>query len=468
MSWSQIESYLAEAETEGCLQSNVVERMFGEVAIRGGKDAEARLKAMMDNHDTGISALTKAVLLLAQSPFVTFGVGAETVPTEVPADDMTQVGVAGKPVRMGPWDAGTVGLLRDLAERRLTGHNARDAILGEMRRLDADSASLLYRVLVKEMRIGCGPKTVNKFHKGLVPIFEHKGAQRTKEALHKVVWSNGIWAEYKMDGWRCVIRTDGQTFDTFSRNGLPMPNLEPRAEDLMLLTRHMIQQGWLKPGTWAWDGEGKAPGHFNETSSVARKAGKGDALEYHAFDLLPWDQMAGGTEPIEVRQARLDQVRVFLKTNGYENMPYFTKLHTVDRFELDNLDDVWELYRQARELGHEGLILKKKGSLYIPGKNSDWVKVKPEETIDLICKGTYPGEKGSKNEGLIGGLTFLHHGVSVNVGSGLSDEDRARDPSYFINSVFEIVYHEVTPDGSLREPRVKCRRADKHPEDCDQ
>lgn len=118
MSWSQIESYLAEAETEGCLQSNVVERMFGEVAIRGGKDAEARLKAMMDNHDTGISALTKAVLLLAQSPFVTFGVGAETVPTEIPADDMTQVGVAGKPVRMGPWDAGTVGLLRDLAERR--------------------------------------------------------------------------------------------------------------------------------------------------------------------------------------------------------------------------------------------------------------------------------------------------------------------------------------------------------------
>lgn len=466
MSWNQIESYLAEAETEGYLQSNVVEQMFGEVAIRGGKDAEARLKTMMDNHDTGISALTKAVLLLAQSPFVTFGVGAETVPTEIPADDMTQVGVAGKPARMGPWDAGTVGLLRDLAERRLTGHNARDAILGEMRRLDADSASLLYRVLVKEMRIGCGPKTVNKFHKGLVPIFEHKGAQRTKEALHKVKWP--CWAEYKLDGFRCVVKTDGKSFETFSRNGLPMPNLEYRAADLMLLTKSLINAGILTAGWWAWDGEGKKEGHFNETSSEARKAGRGEDLHFHIFDLIPWDHMAGGTEPIELRQARLDQVQHHIADTSLEYASYRPKLSTVTRFELDEEADAWELYHMARALGHEGLILKQKGTLYIPGKNSDWVKVKPEETIDLVCKGTYPGEKGSKNEGLIGGLTFLHHGVSVNVGSGLSDEDRARDPSYFINSVFEIVYHEVTPDGSLREPRVKCRRADKHPEDCDQ
>lgn len=452
MSWEQIDNYLKEAAECGSLRSQEVEAGFASVAGYSGKSAEAALQALMNNHDTGISALSKAVLLLAMSPFVTYGVGADTVP----------------PIPFGDgegWDDQTVNLLRDLAARRLTGNNARYAISAEFARLDQDSQNLLYRVLVKEMRIGCGPKTVNKFHKGLVPVFEHKGAKRTKEALHLVQWP--CWAEYKLDGFRCVVKTDGKSFETFSRNGLPMPNLEYRAADLMMLTRALIADGILLPGWWAWDGEGKKDGHFNQTSSEARKAGKGEDLRYHIFDLIPWDHMAGGTERIETRHARLDQAQAFINATTADHACYTPMLRTVERFELDEEADAWELYNQARELGHEGLILKQKGSLYIPGKTVDWVKVKPEETVDLVCTGTYPGEKGSKLESLIGGLYFDHKGVRVRAGSGLTDEDRAREPSYFIGSVFELLYHEETPDGSLREPRVKCKRTDKYPEDAD-
>lgn len=453
MSWEQIDNYLKEAAECGSLRSKDVEAGFASVAGYSGKSAEAALRALMNNHDTGISALSKAVLLLAMSPFVTFGVGAETIPSY----EYT-IGGPG-------WDEKTVNLLKDLAARRLSGHNARDAIQRELSRRGEESASLLVRVLLKEMRIGCGPKTVNKFHKGLVPVFEHKGAKRTKEALHKVQWP--CWAEYKLDGFRCVVKTDGKSFETFSRNGLPMPNLEYRAADLMMLTRALIADGILLPGWWAWDGEGKKDGHFNQTSSEARKAGKGEDLRFHIFDLIPWDHMAGGTERIETRHARLDQVQVFINATTAEHACYTPMLRTVERFELDEEADAWELYAQARELGHEGLILKQKGSLYIPGKTIDWVKVKPEETVDLVCTGTYQGERGSKLEGLIGGLEFDYKGVKVRAGSGLTDEDRAREPSYFIGSVFELLYHEETPDGSLREPRVKCKRTDKYPEDAD-
>lgn len=459
MSWKQIENYLKEAADCGPLRSHDVEEGFVRVASQAGKDGEARLKAMMDNHDTGISALTKAILLLAMSPFVTFGVGAETVPPYDPLLD----GDRG-------WDEGTVGLLADLAARRLTGHNARDAILGEFARLEPYSQSLLYRVLVKEMRIGCGPKTVNKFHKGLVPVFEHKGAKRTKEALHKVDWTAGIWAEYKLDGFRCVVKTDGHSFETFSRNGLPMPNLDYRAADLMVLTRRLIAEGVLAAGWWAWDGEGKKDGHFNATSSEARKAGKGADLVYHAFDLIPWDHMTGGTEPIEKRHARLDQVQQQINLVNLHEGFSLQMLRTVERFHLDEEADAWELYRQARELGHEGLILKVKGSLYIPGKNNDWIKVKPEETKDLQVVDVYPGEKGSKYESCLGGVIVLHGEVAVRVGSGLTDEQRKEwyaNPSLVIGQVAEIVYHEETPDGSLREPRFKTLRKDKYPEDAD-
>lgn len=446
MSWEQIKQYVEEGGLEASAE---VEQLLLRVAANGGKTGESYLMQMMNSIDLGIVCLTKAVLIMSMSPFITYGVGAETVPHP---NDLLRDAPTGR-----NWNENTLSLLERLARRELTGHAAQQAMLAEMSCLDGHSASLLYRVLTKEMRIGCGPKTVNKFHKGLVPVFDIKGAKKTKEALHKVVWP--CYAEYKYDGFRCVIKTDGKTFETFSRNGLPMPNLEWRAEDLCKLTASLIEEGILAQRAWAWDGEGKAFGHFNKTSSEARKAGKGADLTYNIFDLLPWEQMAGGTETIEVRYARLNKVEDYLLQHGEDHQ----MLRRVEVFELDEEADAWELYEQARELGHEGLILKQKGSLYIPTKNNDWVKVKPEETLDLKILGTYPGEKGSKYEGLIGGIIVDHKGVKVKVGSGLSDEQRRNPPE----GVAEIAYHEVTPDGSLREPRLKGVRKDKYPEDAD-
>lgn len=428
-----------------------------------GKAGEAALQVVMDNADHQISGVAKACMLLAMSPFVTFGVGPETVPQpkDIP------------PTRnlRGPWGQGTVELLINLAGRSLTGHSARDAIYHEMTLLEPHSQDLLYRVLVKEMRIGAGPKTVNKFHKGLIPIFEHKGAKRTKEALHKVEWP--AWAEYKLDGFRCVVKTNGSILsdpDTFSRNGLPMDNLVPRAVELHALTGYLIAEGVLEDRAWAWDGEGKKMGeHFNSTSSEARKAGKGADLTYNIFDLVPWEHMSGGTEPIEVRHARLDKVQEFL--NRAAPWPQFPMLRTVERFELDCVADAWELYDMARELGHEGLIIKQKGSFYTPGKTVEWVKVKPEETEDLTCTGTYMGEKGSKLESVLGGIIVDFKGVPVRVGN-LTKKQRQEwldDPTLVVGKVVEILYHETTPDGSLREPRISKKgvRHDKYPEDAD-
>lgn len=450
-------------EESGLTKSCDVNTMFDMVAATSGKSAEAGLQMMMDNHDTAISALTKAVLLLTMSPFVTYGVGAQTVPEP----DTVEPGIGS---RLSSWDKDTVRLLQDLAARRLTGRNARDAIMGEMRRLAPESRRLLYRVLVKEMRIGCGPKTVNKFHKGLVPIFEHKGAKRTKEALHKVKWP--AWAEYKLDGFRCVAKAAGSVFtepETYSRNGLPMDNLVPRANDLNALTGYLIAAGVLEDRAWAWDGEGKKMGaHFNATSSEARKAGKGAELTFNIFDLVPWDHLAGGSEPIEARYARLDRVQAWLNANP----EVFPMLRTVERFELDCEADAWELYRRARELGHEGLVIKQKGSLYTLGKTEEWVKVKPEETVDLKVTGVYAAEPGSKYAaaGMLGGIVVDFAGVAVRIGSGLSDAQRlawAEDQTLIVGQVVEILYHEVTPDGSLREPRLKRMRKDKYPEDAD-
>lgn len=453
MSWEQIDGYIAEGGLTGSAE---VESQLQRIAANPGKAGEAYLMGLMNSCDLSHVCLAKAVLLMGMSPFITFGVGSETVPS---AENFPVT----RNLR-GPWTAGTIGLLKDLSERRLTGHNARDAIHGEFALLDDLSRALLYRVLVKEMRIGIGPTGVNKHHKKLIPVFAQKGAKKTKEAFHKMSWP--CWAEYKYDGWRSIIRVGKDGFTSFSRNGLPMPNMDYRAADLLMLTRQLIKDGILEDRVWAWDGEGKADGHFNQTSSEARKAGKGSELVFIYFDLIPWEHMEGGTETIETRHARLARVEAWLRDNpdwvGAE------MLRPAELFELEEPADAWELYEMAKALGHEGLILKRKRSFYIPGKNDDWVKVKPEETVDLLITGTLPGDKGSKYEGQIGAVTFVYQGKPGKAGSGLTDEDRRRDPSYFIGQVGEFLFHEVTPDGALREVRFAKLRTDKNPEDVDQ
>lgn len=440
-------------------RSDAVEAHMLKIAANPGKAGEAYLMQAMNDLDTGVSALFKACIILAMSPFVTFGVGAQTVPQPHEVPKMTNT---------FSWDQDVVRLLTGLATRQITGHAAQNDMNYVMSRLSDASRSLLYRVLVKELRIGVGAKTVNKHHKGLVIEWEMAGAKRTKEALHKVKW--GCWAEYKLDGWRCLVRSNGNSLtepDTFSRNALPMENLVPRAKDLHALTGYLISEGVLEDIVWAWDGEGKKMGeHFNSTSSEASKKGKGADLTYNIFDILPWSEVSGGTEPIEKRFLRRDAVQRWLNANP----TLFPMLRCVERFELDCEADAWELYAEARELGHEGLILKQKGSTYQPGKTEGWVKVKPEETLDLLVVGVYEGKPGTKYEGKAGGIIVRYLGVDTEVGSGLSDEQRGlwlKNPELVVNSVAEILFHEITPAGKLREPRLKKVRTDKGPDQAD-
>lgn len=455
MSLEKALDYLAQAG--GLCRSSEVEAHMVKIASNKGKAGEAYLMQAMNDLDTGVSALFKACLILSLSPFVTFGVGAQTVPQPHEVPKMTTT---------FDWSDEVTKLLVGLATRQITGHAAQNDMNYVMSRLNDASRSLLYRVLVKELRIGVGPKTINKYHKDLVFEWELAGAKRTKEALHKVRWP--CWAEYKFDGYRCLVRAqNGKDEETYSRNGLPMDNLSFRAADLNRLTAELVAAGILADIAWAWDGEGKKLGHrFNATQSEVGKKGKGQDLTYVIFDLVPWGQITGGTETIETRYDRLDAVQRYLAQHAER----FPMLMVNERFELDTVEDAWELYEQARELGHEGLILKQKGGFYTPGKTEAWVKVKPEETLDLLVVGVYEGKPGTKYEGKAGGIVVRYKGVDTEVGSGLGDDQRElwfKQPELVVNSVAEIVYHEVTPAGKLREPRFKSVRKDKHPEQAD-
>ena len=158
-----------------------------------------------------------------------------------------------------------------------------------------------------------------------------------------------------------------------------------------------------------------------------------------------------------------------------------------------SLEDVELMFREARERGNEGLILKRRGSVYEPGKRSGvWHKLKrPYGTLDVVVTSA---EQGSGRRATVfSDYTFaVRAGENfVNVGkaySGLTDSEvkdltkvlRAASTDRFgpVMLVRPEVVLEVAFDGvqksarhksgfALRFPRILRWRQDKRPEECD-
>jgi DNA ligase 1 len=92
------------------------------------------------------------------------------------------------------------------------------------------------------------------------------------------------------------------------------------------------------------------------------------------------------------------------------------------------LEEIDRLFAQARERGNEGLLLKRKGSVYEPGRRSGaWLKLKrPYGTLDVVVTAAEPGQ--GRRAIFLSDYTFAVRSARgfVNVGkaySGLTDSE---------------------------------------------
>jgi bifunctional non-homologous end joining protein LigD len=143
----------------------------------------------------------------------------------------------------------------------------------------------------------------------------------------------------------------------------------------------------------------------------------------------------------------------------------------------------------ARDLGFEGIVMKRLDSPYRPGTRSDaWRKLKVEGRQELVVGGWLPGKAGLA--GRLGSLLVGYYDdtgalrYAGRVGSGITAETRAdlerrlaplaRRTSPFADAprlpdshwvtprlVVEVAFHEWTSAGVLRAPRYKGLRTDK-------
>ena len=376
-------------------------------------------------------------------------------------DPMITFGVQQVPVKKDPTGAGLSNedfdkLARDLEQRELTGHAARDAILIAMAKATQEQWNDWYRrILIKDLRCGVSEKTINNVQKDTIPVFgcmlAHDGAKHPKKI------KGDCFVEYKYDGVRVIAIVQNGSATLHSRNGKLLSNF-PHIEEALSIPQF---EGLV------FDGEVMSEDFQTLMKQVHRKEGAQTEDSYLAvFDMLTLEEFnAGGTD-----MTADDRRNRYVIASEY----FTDRIKLVDA-KLINFDtDEGRLQfdamnKEALDKGYEGLMIKPVHEGYKCKRSHAWLKVKPfiEVTLEVVAL-----EEGTgKNEGLLGALVVEGEDdgkyFKLNVGSGLTDENREQiwaNQDAVIGQLVEIRADAATQSQdsddvwSLRFPRFKTFR----------
>jgi DNA ligase-1 len=389
-------------------------------------------------------------LRMCYDPMVTFGV--KKVPSYSGPDGQGLPWVAFKE------------LARALALRELTGHDARDAIeLALSASTEQQWNGWYRRILIKDMRAGFSETTVNKMvakagHPEFeIPLFEcmlaHDGAKHEKKIAGKKL------LEPKLDGVRVItiVNAANKTATMYSRNGKVLENFGH-------ITAAIEANIELFERSVVLDGEMVSSSFQALMKQVHRKS---DAETSDArlmlFDVLPLSEFQKGKSTMgqKRRSNLLRSMKAILDKVG--------SIDIIPQIEVDLGSYVGELQfkqynKDAIEAGYEGIMIKDVDAIYECKRSASWLKMKPFIEVSLTVTAVEEGT--GKNVGRLGALICEGEDdgkkIQVNVGSGLTDDQRAEfwnDQQDLLGQIVEIRADAATLNQdssdvySLRFPR---------------
>jgi len=306
----------------------------------------------------------------------------------------------------------------------------------------------------------------------LLPFFEHMMARLMKSPIA------GEWHyEIKYDGFRALAFLDKGNVQLISRNGndlaLKFPEVKEALQSLAL--ENTIFDGEIA----AVDPKGRTSFQLLQAREMGDER---PPLFYYIFDLVQDDGADLRSQPLESRRSALQ--KLLSKSRGV--------LRISETLEGDGS----ALLKEAGKLGLEGLIGKRKGSLYEAGRRTGaWIKLKTHREQEFVIGG-YSDPSGSRQHVgalLIGVFQKRKLIYCGKVGTGFSDSalrylnakfrtltnpkcpftnlsdlppaERKRSHWLKPTLVCEIRFSEWTHDGKLRQPVFLGLREDKDASD---
>ena len=294
--------------------------------------------------------------------------------------------------------------------------------------------------------------------------------------------------EIKWDGYRAVAFIENSKTRLVSRN---QNDLTPRYPELKDLAKSVKAKTAILDGeVVALDEQGRASFSLMQQRTGFRPGGRRGAANadvpvlYYAFDLLYLDGYDWRRVPLEERKKKLASILI----TGHA-------LRYSDHYEQQGK----ALFEIARQKGLEGILAKKRDSIYQERRSSEWLKIKIRHRLEAVIGG-YTEPEGSRAHfgSIVLGLydkqgRFIHVGQA---GSGFNQQSLAeiwkllkkretkQKPFYgeveALRKVYwvkpelvaEIEYAEWTEGASggsgpkLRAPVFLGLRDDKDPKEC--
>lgn len=346
-------------------------------------------------------------------------------------------------------------LLDKLEKRELTGNAAFEAVKEFM----IDHGSLIALICRKDMNCGVTATTLNKvFGSGFIPQF--------KVQLAKEVPVNHIHypvvGQIKYDGVRvlALVESGKVTFKTRNGKTFKYPKLEQQILSSNAVYDNYVLDGELIVAKGLSADRTSVSGTVN--SAIQGTPINRNDLEFAVFDYMSLKDFnsLSCSYTYSQRWDALVAVTIYLQNS---------MIVLAECYEFKSASEVNEKFAELVAEGYEGLILKKWNHKYTFKRSTDWIKVKEVKDCTLECTGVQIGKLGTKYEGLIGALEckgFVEgKPIEVNIGSGLSDNDRELEFSYFIGEKIDAKYNSIIQDKttgkwSLFLPRFTCIRRD--------
>lgn len=283
-------------------------------------------------------------------------------------------------------------------------------------------------------------------------------------------------AQEKYDGTRIIVIKNGDNIELQTRSG--KSNLASEYPEI-------VEELKSIHGNFILDGElifrNNITGEIKFITGKAKDAKDGYTAILMLFDVL---------ENADMNYRNYDQYVRTAWINDFVILHKFINITSV----ITHYNSFNDLYERKINDGREGIVLKKKTSIYQDGKRSkDWLKVKRVDTADCFIIGLMKGE--GKYEDMFGSLILGQYDsdgklIVVCNCSGFTDEDRKMFYTVIMaspykemfsstkgelghilhkcapNMVVEIEFMERLESGSVRHPRFVRVRTDKEPKDC--
>ena len=377
-------------------------------------------------------------------------------------------------------------LEKEFVTREITGNAAIERLRDILS--NAEEPEVIERLIKRDARCSVNSTLLNKVFPNLIPEIPCMLAQPMNEKTLKNI-KFPAFSQLKADGMRCIAFITSNNVRMFSRNGTEII-CEPLKNTLMTIGQ--IEENLLSDNVALMlDGElicykDNKLLDRKTSNGICNKVLKGTASEneLNLIQMQLWDIVkidSNTFSPLEDKsyEARLEDLYSIL------NMSVFSKLEVIPTEVVNSMEEALEHFQKMLSQGLEGTILKNQDAKWSNTRSKDLVKLKEENTIDLLVVDI---EEGSGDfEGGLGAIICetSDKKLRVRVGTGFSFEDRGfvNDLSNgkkvvkqiksleevsknYLGKIVEVKYNQIIKskgkdEMSLFLPRLVCVRNDK-------